>query len=222
MSTDRVPWREAVVAAAERSALAVERERWGADPPFNYRLEHVRAVARIAQQLARRLGADEAVVTAAAWLHDVCKDGEPHHAQRGAEAARSILADTDFPSERIGAVYEAIARHAGLYKDYVVEPLEAAIVWDADKLSKLGATAIVHFIGYGLSPSDKLTTEDVMRRAQGVLDDWMPKTAASMNTAPAKIMARQRLAAFRGFARQLRREWLGDELSPEVTEASGG
>ena len=61
-----------------------------------------------------------------------------------AEEARRFLLTTDFPPSKVDAVYGAIRVHEGLYKDERLGQLEAAILWDADKLSKLGATYLVH------------------------------------------------------------------------------
>ena len=118
--SERPAWLPVAIAAAERSALGEARYQWGmrgAAPPFNYRLEHVRAVVMIATHLAESTRADAEVCLAAAWLHDVAKayreergDG---HGQRGALRAAAILGRTDFPRDKIGAVSQAIASHVG-------------------------------------------------------------------------------------------------------------
>ena len=184
---------------------ALEKKTNKTAPIFNYRLEHVEAVVKLAVKLAEELEADRDVVLAAAWLHDIAKtsSGEKSdrsHELEGARLARNLLAETDFHPEKIDAVCDAICKHKGLYKDHKIEPLEAAILWDADKLSKLGATAIVHFLvkpGY--------TTQGILQQNM----EWfevMDKIVSSMNTEPAVWMARKRAKVFKEFFYQLKKE----------------
>ena len=205
------PWRGVVREAAREAAVAEGRARWGEGrAAFCYRWEHVQAVVRLAVRLAALTGADGEVVEAAAWLHDVAKrPGVVDHGREGAVAARRILAGTDFPPPKIEAVAEAVARHVGLFTEEVVEPLEAAVVWDADKLSKLGATAVVHFIGYKIAKG-QATTRDMV--------EWLPDTGwqegvvRSLNTAPARAAGQARLETYRAFCRRLVQEYDGQDL----------
>ncbi|MFN8475112.1 MAG: HD domain-containing protein [Anaerolineae bacterium] len=201
MTEARVAWRETVRAAAYHAAIAEGAER--GEGPFNYRWEHVRAVVRLAGWLARELDADADVVEAAAWLHDVCK-AQPQHALAGAREARRLLAETDFPQERIDRVADAIEKHAGLFRETPVEPLEAAVLWDADKLSKLGATAFLHWLAVGYLSSN--STEALMAENEEWLREVQPRMAASMNTGPARAEARRRLSAMQDFHAALARE----------------
>ncbi len=185
-------WRNAVRRAARRAAARED----SLNTPFGYRWEHVKAVVTTALRLAELLDADREVVEAAAWLHDVAKDQpdedeQNNHGQAGAAAARRILAETDFCPTKIDAVAQAIAQHVGLVSQQPVEPLEAAVVWDADKLTKLGATATLHATVLGLQEETVSSTQDVT--------DWViqldmgRRIAASMNTAPAQRAAWARL-----------------------------
>lgn len=204
-------WREAAQMAAHDAAIAEERTKSGRDDVvFNYRWEHVQAVVRLALRLAEMTGADREVVEAAAWLHDVAKGyGSEDHGRDGAVAARQILADTGFPPHKIDAVVEAIVKHVGLFTDEPVEPLEAAVVWDADKLSKLGATAVLHFTGYEIIKGEGTTL-----RLLELLPDtgWQEGIVRSLNTAPARAAGRKRLAAYRAFCRQAVQEFDGGDL----------
>ncbi len=175
-------WEREVIAivteAAIKDSLVLWQQSGGESPRFNYRLEHVKAVVRLAEYLAERLGADREVVQAAAWLHDLAKDTakiyleRDEHGREAAAEARGILANTDFPQEKVEAVCEAIEKHVGLYKEVLTEPLEAAIIWDADKLAKLGATAIAHYLALrpAFSPQEgEITTEGIL--AEG--EEWL-------------------------------------------------
>ncbi|MFN8484722.1 MAG: HD domain-containing protein [Anaerolineae bacterium] len=199
--TKPTAWREAARAAAYAAAMVEGAER--GEGPFNYRWEHVRAVVRLAGWLARGLDADADVVEAAAWLHDVRK-AEPQHALAGAREARRILADTDFPQAQIGRVVDAIEKHEGLFRETPVEPLEAAILWDADKLSKLGATAFLHWLAVGYLSN--ASTEALMAENEQWLREVQPRMAASMNTGPARAEARRRLSVMQDFHAALARE----------------
>lgn len=215
-SEKRTPWQERVISVARERAREESLELWDRSSdeelPFNYRLEHLKAVARIAEGLALKLGADLRIVRAAAWLHDLAKEGiaegiEDGHGVRGAEEARKILERTDFPKEKIAAVCQAIAEHVGLYRDHPVEPLEAAILWDADKLAKLGAISLVHFLC--LSPSlGQVTTESLVAEGRRWLG-LQAKMVESMNTPQGKEMGRERYEVVRGFYEQLERELKG-------------
>src|SRR5690606_9035885 len=149
MNVRQRPWREAVRQAAAEQAEAEARRAWRVEPgepiPFEHRWEHVRQVVSLALWLAEETGADREVVEAAAWLHDVRKQ-EPSHAKAGALAAQVILAETDFPHEKIAAVADAIRKHEGMVRPAgaaPLTPLEAAVLWDADKLTKIGVQALI-------------------------------------------------------------------------------
>lgn len=205
------------MAAAQSRAREESQNLWGQkkgeDPRFNYRWEHIKAVVAIAERLAEELGADRDVVRAAAWLHDLAKEeiaeGKDGHGEASAQEARRILEATDFPKEKIPQVMEAIARHVGLFSDKPLASLEAAILWDADKLSKLGAVSLVHFLMANPAWRPGMTTQEVWARGREWLD-LAKGIVQSMNTAPAKKMAQQRYQFLEKFYQQLARE-LGKE-----------
>jgi uncharacterized protein len=219
-----LPWREAVRSAARDAATVEDRKRWGdARTPFAYRWEHVRAAVRLALRLAERTGADREVCEAAAWLHDVAKspqseqigtaDGRRRdHGQQGAVLARRLLAGTDFPPHKVEAVADAIAKHAGLSHDEPLEPLEAAVLWDADKLTKLGATIVLHGVGYFLAEGTSGTGKLIERLWE---EDWGVEIVANLNTAPARAAGKTRLETYRAFCEQAIREYAGDDLLKE-------
>jgi putative nucleotidyltransferase with HDIG domain len=178
---------------------------------FNYRWEHVTAVVTLAMQLARLTGADEEIVEAAAWLHDVSKatHGEAHP-EAGAAFARAFLAQTDFPSEKIEAVASVIETHKGLWREEPLDNLEAQVLWDADKLAKIGLTAAFHWTGRSLAGAKLQTTEEIIRRGRAA--DWQEKTVDSMHTEPARRAAERRLRIYNWLWDELERELTGDDL----------
>ena len=188
-------WRGVCRAAAAAQAAAEARQAWpqavGA-PPFDYRWEHVTQVVGLAQRLGRATGADADVVEAAAWLHDVRK-GMPSHGQAGAAAAQELLADTDFPPEKIAAVAEAIRLHVGLYRAADAPPLEppaAAVLWEADKLSKLGVQAIM--LSLSTAAVQGMDLVQRWRYVEEFTETVLSRTVTSMNTRPARRMAERR------------------------------
>jgi uncharacterized protein len=208
----RPGWREVVREAAREAALAESRASWGEnDVAFDYRWEHIQATVRLARRLAELTGADAEVVEAAAWLHDVAKPRSQQHESDGAAAARRILAGADFPPHKVAAVAEAIVKHEGLFTDEPVEPLEAAVLWDADKLTKLGATAVLHFVGYQIMVGEGTTDELVARLPDELW--WQERTVRSFHTAPARAVAEARLAVYRDFWQQAAQELAGDDLT---------
>jgi putative nucleotidyltransferase with HDIG domain len=205
------------VAVREAARQAAEREMAaGEGASLNYRWEHVQAVVTTALRLTDLVGADREIVEAAAWLHDVAKEtqGEPgrgHHGQVGAEIARALLADTDFAPHKIEAVADAIAKHVGLVKEHLVEPLEAAVLWDADKLTKLGPVIVAHeALLAAQKPIDLQGTPDV---GKWVFDrDLGARIAASMSLPLARRAAQARVLAMGDFTRQLERAWRAEDL----------
>ncbi len=218
------PWREQCESALRAQTEADAIRFWGRSHPgpggprpiFDYRFEHTLAVVKIARWLAPATGADLDTVECAAWLHDCRKrlnhhKGKDSHAQDASAAVPEILAGTDFPAARIPAVRHAIEHHVGLSLARRLEPLETACLWDADKLSKIGAASLLHFdcIAGGFEP---INTADVLARGER----WMERArtiAASMNTTPAREEAERRVAFLAAHYRQLRREW-ADPMEP--------
>jgi uncharacterized protein len=207
-------WRAAVCAAAQEAALALDKARWDrlgcTISLFAYRWEHVQSVVRLALRLATLTGADREIVEAAAWLHDVGKglDGEDH-GRAGAAAARTILGQTDFPQHKIEAVADAIAKHVGYSRSEPVEPLEAAIIWDADKLTWLGVTSALDIASSSVTRG-RATTVECLEDLANVA--WREGIAQNLHTAPARAAGRKRVVAYRAFYQQAACEFSGNDL----------
>ena len=207
---DEPTWRDVVRRAARDAAVGeMGAGRDEEDILFNYRWEHVQAVVRLAVRLAELTGADREVVEAAAWLHDVAKGQGEDHGRDGAAAARRILTGTDFSQDKIEAVAHAVLNHVGLWREEPLEPIEAAVLWDADKLTKLGATAVLHFVGYWINAGQGTTEHLVSRLPDG---DWQPRIVHNLQTAPARAAGQRRWERFRAFCEQAAQELCGDDL----------
>jgi uncharacterized protein len=196
--------------AFERASNAVRRALKlapDAPIPFNDRWEHVQRVVQIALWLADKCGADRDSVEAAAWLHDIRK-GEPNHGKAGAVEAEQILRETDFPAEKIAVVVEAIARHVGLTRApgaAPLEPVECAVLWDADKLTKLGVGMVADQLS--TRQFDGMSLTERRKDMQNFMRTVLIKTVGSMNTAPARQLAQVRYRAMAAFLD----EWESEE-----------
>jgi uncharacterized protein len=205
--------------------MAEARKAWKVrgEVPFAHRWEHIKAVASTAAWLARETGADAEVVEAAAWLHDIRK-GTPGHGPNGAREAKRILLRTNFPLEKLPSVVDAIARHVGLYRAEgapPLTPLETAVLWDADKLSKLGVQALAYNLSMSYMRGLTLT-----QRRSNMLEfthSVLIRTVQSMNTLPARREAAQRyqdmLAMLEAWRREqeLNEDQNQNEVSPNHT-----
>ena len=215
-------WRAVCRQGAEKQAAAESRKLWKVSSskaiPFAHRWEHVQSVVSTALWLARATGADAEVVEAAAWLHDIRK-GSPGHGVNGAREAKRILQGTDFPPEKVPAVVDAIARHVGLYRPPdapPLTPLETAILWDADKLTKLGVGALAYSLSMNFMRGLTLPQRrsNMLEFTQSVL----VRTVQSMNTPPAQQEAAQRYAAMIEVLQIWRREQeLNEEQQNEIS-----
>ena len=193
---------------------ATEQEilsRYGSlDVSFNYRWEHVTTVVRLATRLARLTGADTDVVEAAAWLHDIRKETKERHAAEGAAYARQFLPKTDFPTEKVERVAQAIEAHMGLWRDEPLTNLEAMVLWDADKLAKIGLTAVFHWTGGSLAGFQPTSIQEIIAKSQET--EWQQKTVASMHTEPARHAAQIRLEHYNWLWQTLEEELNGNDL----------
>ena len=220
------PWRKACEAALRAHSESDSIRFWrvahagpeGQRPIFDYRFEHTLAAVKIARWLAPLAGADPEVVECAAWLHDCRKflndpGSKDSHAQDAAQAVAAILAGTDFPADKIPAVRHAIEHHVGLRLSHRLSPVETACLWDADKLSKIGAASLIHFgcVAGAFQPVDTAT---ILERGEKWLELARVITE-SMNTEPGREEADKRLAFLIAYYRQLRGEW-GDPMRASV------
>jgi len=210
-TSDQPGWlraaRQAMRGATEQEIL----NRYGSpDVSFNYRWEHVTTVVQLAVRLAQLTGADEDVVEAAAWLHDIRKETKGRHALEGAEYARMFLPQTDFPAEKVEQVAHAIEDHMGLWREEPLTDLEAMVLWDADKLAKIGLTAVFHWTGGSLAGFQPTSIRDIVDSSRQT--DWQQKTVRSMHTDPARRAAQARLEHYNWLWRQLEEELNGDDL----------
>ncbi len=168
-------------------------------PLFNYRYSHVSQVVAVAKDLAKAAGADMDIITTAAWLHDLAKPGMgdvPGHGETSAKDAREILLKEGIDPEIVERVCDTIRKHVGLTLDSPLEPMEAQILWEADKLVKLGVTAFVHMMVYMQQAKPGFSLSSLADELRDYLS-LAGRIAASMNTKRAQELARIRLDAMK-------------------------
>jgi hypothetical protein len=98
---------------------------------------------------------------------------------------------------------DAIARHVGLTRTpdaAPMEPLEAAVLWDADKLTKLGVSVLAYNLS--LRQFDGMMLAERHAELAKFTRKVLSKTVASMNTAPARQLAEARYQAMTAFLDQ--------------------
>ncbi len=185
--------------------------------PFNYRFEHTRSVVNTARYLQGREGGNYRVIIAAAWLHDIAKrfgmkdEPGPHHGVLSAARAKEILSTLDFSTKELEQVHEAIEYHVGLFADDVPRSLEADIIWDADKLTKVGAVSIGH--AFSIAPAfGQVTTEGMIQRGRSWLE-IVGKTVSAFKTETAREIGRERLEFLTGFYKRLEKEYKMEDIN---------
>ena len=135
-------------AAIEEWKVASEKQKV---PLYNYRFDHIKEVVDLARYIASGTEADIDVIILAAWLHDVAKPGvggisAEHHGIASAEIAEEILLEEGIDHETIVQVSDVIRKHVGLTIKETLEPIEAQILWEADKILKLGIVGLLQYV----------------------------------------------------------------------------
>lgn len=104
---------------------------------FGYRaFTHITDVVNFSGELAKKLNADEEIVTIASYMHDygsIIGEYEDHHII-GAEFAEKLLREHNYLEEKIKKVKYCISTHRGS-KDLPRGTIEAKIVSSADAMS---------------------------------------------------------------------------------------
>jgi uncharacterized protein len=177
-------------------------------PIFNYRYDHVTLVVELAKHLAIELNADLDIITMAGWLHDVAKPGMSgvrKHGEKSADIAREMLRAEGVEVNTIERVCDVIEKHVGLTLEQPLQPLEAQILWEADKLVKLGATGIIHNILNVIRIKPGMRMEKISEEMARSLD-LAKEIASSMDTIPGKRLAQIRLDTIQRFCNSLEDE----------------
>jgi len=120
-------------------------------PLYNYRFDHIKEVVDLAKYIVAGTDANMEVVVLSAWLHDIAKPGvggisANQHGIASAEIAEEILLEEGIDYETISRVSDVIRKHVGLTIKETLEPIEAQILWEADKILKLGIVGLLQSV----------------------------------------------------------------------------
>ena len=177
----------------------------------DYRLEHTRRVVKLAKRISKEMKADTKIITLAAWLHDISKPGisrVENHGIKSAKVAAEILESQGFDKNTIDRVEDTICKHVGLTLETQLEPIEAQILWEADKLDKLG------IVGYlqGVLNWARMDVEKTMNDLAKNLRDYFPlakRIAESMFTPLGIKIAQERYDHMKALSSRLDHEISG-------------
>ncbi|MBN2230604.1 MAG: HD domain-containing protein [Candidatus Thorarchaeota archaeon] len=183
-------------------------------PLYNYRGDHVEQVVNLAKHLASKIDADIEVVSLAAWFHDFAKPGLGgvairDHGVASAELAKDWLLKNGFEELLIRKVCDVIKKHVGLTLEAPLSPIEAQILWEADKIHKLGLVGLLQYILNGI----RIYPGNSLLEFHTKLVEFLPlaeKIARSVVTERGKELAIERLETLQNLTRIL-----GSELSSD-------
>jgi uncharacterized protein len=186
-------WRAAVRQFAEAN---LKHPAWGAS--------HSLRDYELAKELAAadKIGLDDDVLYAAAYLHDVAafppfsKEGVDHQDQ-AASVVEALLAGTGFPMAKIDAVRGAIRTH--MFARDPVGP-EAVYLHDADALDWLGAVGVARVFGIVDPKGGSPAGPDAAKRLEKSLTDVPPRIVSPAG----KARAPQRVRELEEFLRTLK------------------
>ncbi len=198
-------WRLALHDYVQREARPVEK--------FGHQPRLYALATRIGGSLPADVLYDDDVVYAAAWLHDLGvfhghRPEEPRaleawdNVRYAMERAPAILADLGFPSEKVGAVVEAIRTHQAAA---VPMSTEAAILRDADILEQLGAIGILRAVCKVGRDTRYRTFSEVIP----VLRDAFESLPGVLHYGASRELARDRVAVLRAFLDGVEKESAG-------------
>lgn len=181
------------------------KERLCSDFSDAHDFEHTMRVVHHAMELCDELPqADRLTVQLAALLHDIARPeesaakGHVDHAQEGAKMALDFLRKEHFPEDKALHIAECIAQHRYRSGSRPTS-LEAAILFDADKLDSLGATGIARSFFFAAKVGARLhnTAEEALNNPPYGPEDTayreylvkLSKVPEQMLTVPGKIKA---------------------------------
>ncbi len=172
---------------------------------YNYRYNHVQSVVSTARYIAELVGADTEIVTLAAWMHDIAKPGlggTDDHGERSAKIAENLLIEAGIESKKIKCITDAIRWHVGIVLTKPLPTIEAQILWESDKLVKLGSVGIIHYIINGIQLEPGISLSGLAQKLREFVK-LAERIAASMVTTPGKRLAKRRLEILRQFSLSL-------------------
>jgi uncharacterized protein len=169
--------------------------------------EHTLRVYNLCVKLAEIEGADVEVLKAASLLHDIARPLESttgvSHSLKGAEIARNILKQTNFPETKIERVCKVIRKHR-FSEGEEAQEIEEMILQDSDRLDAMGAIGIARAFIFG-GKSGRSLKESVEH-----FHDKLLRLRDKMHTTSAHNISVQRHKFMEKFLDRLRKEVEGE------------
>ena len=188
-------------------------------------LDHLHRVWRHAQKILQgHPEADQLIVLAACYLHDLVNLPKDHPARHLASREAAALAwvrltEIGFPEEKREAVRHAIEAHS-FTAAVQPETIEAQIVQDADRLDALGFVGMARLfytagrMGTKLAhATDPLATQRIPDDKAYALDHIeikLVRMAGTMQTQEGRQLCQERLDRLRAFRAAFLEEWMAE------------
>ena len=197
-------------------------------------MDHSMRVYNLALKIAEDEEIDSDVLQAAALLHDIGGEkeiqditGQTDHALVGAEIAKPILEQLDFPKEKIQHVQDCITTHR-FKANRTPKTKEARILFEADKIDALGAIGVARkFMWVGKNKAHMYRKTDIEKYKNENLQNKriMDKTKHSpqiefeiktkhivekIQTPKARELCQERLEFMKAFLDRLEKEYIGE------------
>ncbi len=157
-------------------------------------------------------GVDLDALVMAAYLHDISTSvyGKQEHHRRSAEMAAAFLGEWGVPPEQIARVRDAILVHsfAAPPEERELVPIEGQILYDADKIGRLGGLAVVTaLIELGAKYPDRTFSDEALSVVLHHVEERYVELFQSLYTTTARELCREKfgrtLAFLDGIIEQL-------------------
>lgn len=131
----------------------------------------------------------------AAYLHNISvfEYGSQDHHIKSAEMAVEFLKKNDAKAELIKQVEQILLTHTTVLPSdkRSTLPLEARIIYDADKLGRLsGLVVVTSLIEFGARYPDRVVNGEILTNVLKHIEERFVELYTSLNTDPAREMAR--------------------------------
>ena len=175
---------------------------------FSSLWSHSLRVAGIARTLAEREGVDQTAAVLSALLHDAGKfrgglyhEGDRPEEEDAVELAGELVGDT----EHEGLLPEIGSAILSMYRDDVETGRLGAVLYDADRLDKLGCTGIAQFFSKS-ALRGRFLDEELIRQASVELT-YAYHAERNLKTRTGRELATRRASRVRAFFDDLIEEW---------------
>ncbi len=141
--------------------------------------------------------ADADALVMAAYLHDISTGvyGKQEHNKRSAEMAAAFLAEWEVPPEQVDRVRRAILVHsfAATSAERERVPIEGQILYDADKIGRLGGLAVITaLIELGAKYPERSFSDEALSVVLHHIEERYVELFQSLYTDAAKELCREK------------------------------